>query len=740
MENRKVINERKGTEEPFNAQRIIDKINVFSNGLSIDIEEIASKVLTGLGTVPSLTTNEINKQIINVARSKIMDHKDYDKVAVRFTLNELYKSKQKLTKGDGISQPVMYASDKFFSDEYKLFVTANKDALNTIIKQSRDELYSYAGLSKLIQSYLLKVDGKVIETPQELLMRVAIVVTDYDLDKVAAEYNNLSLQHYTYASPTLFNAGTKTQQLASCFLVAIKDDSIDGIFDTLKECAKLSKCAGGLGIHVSNVRGRGTSIATTGGSSNGLTPFLKIFNETAKSVDQGGGKRKGSFAVYIEPWHSDIEEFLELKKPAGAEELRARDLFLALWVPDLFMERVENDEMWSLMCPHQCPNLQDKYGKDFKALYEKYEAEGKYVKQVPARKIIQMMIQSSVEGGVPYVVFKDTVNRASLHKHLGTVKSSNLCAEIVQHSDKDHTAVCTLASINLTNHVKYEKGKPYIDWELLNRSCTYLVSGLDTVIDSNVYPTEAARRGAIRTRDIGIGVQGLQDVFYMFKYKWGSPEALKLDEEIFKNIQKFTRDATVVLGKVKGNFPTFENSPLQVEKGYTHSRNCHVTTVMPTASTSVILGNYDGIAPNQGNVYKTQDLSGENTRVNPYLIQDLKDLGLWSSKMMNKIILGNGSIQGIPEIPTDLKELYLTAYELKQKDLLNHSAIRQPYIDQAQSFNLHGKDLSFQKIFSMYMYAWKQGLKTGQYYLRTKSAVNAVKMTTVQEDCESCSA
>ena len=587
-------------------------------------------------------------------------------------------------------------------------------------------------------------------------MRVAISVScdEFDFNKVKKTYVALSSGQYTHATPTLFNSGLKMQQLSSCFLIGMEDDSIEGIFNTIKDCALISKTAGGIGMHAHNIRASGSRIKSTNGKSNGLIPFLKIFNETAKSVDQGGGKRKGSFAVYLEPWHADIEKFLELRKNTGAEEFRARDLFYALWIPDLFMKRVKNDEDWTLMSEHECPGLSDNYGDDFDNLYTKYEKKYPHLEKIKARALMSKIIEAQIESGQPYMLYKDSINKKSNQKNIGIIKSSNLCAEIVEYSDKNETAVCNLASIALPKFVN-KKEKKY-NYKKLYETAKLATKNLDQVIDINFYPTDKTKKSNNLHRPIGLGVQGLSDVFFILELPHESKKAAEINKRIFETIYFGAIEASMELAKEKGAYSSYDGSPLSEGKfqfdlwGVQPSdmwdwenlkekikkygvRNSLTTACMPTASTGIILGNTETFQIQTSNIYKRQTLSGEFLLVNRHLVKQLSKRNLWDKTMRDNIILENGSVQNIPNFPNDLKEIYKTVWETSQRTVIDMAADRAPFIDQTQSMNLWLSNPTFGKVNSMHMYAWKKGLKTGMYYLRSRSAVDAVKVTVSSE-------
>jgi ribonucleoside-diphosphate reductase alpha chain len=633
-------------------------------------------------------------------------------------------------------------------------IKKNAVELDEAIIYDRDFGYDYFGFKTLEKSYLLKLDGAIAERPQHMLMRVAVGIHGADIAAAIHTYNLLSERWFTHATPTLFNAGTPKPQMSSCFLLAMQDDSIEGIYDTLKQTAKISQSAGGIGLSIHNVRATGSYIKGTNGTSNGIIPMLRVFNDTARYVDQGGGKRKGSFAIYLEPWHADVFDFLELKKNHGKEEMRARDLFYALWIPDLFMKRVESNEEWSLFCPHECPGLSDAYGEEFEALYHKYELEGKARAVVKAQELWFKVLESQTETGTPYMLYKDHANNKSNQKNLGTIKSSNLCTEIMEYTSKDEVAVCNLASLALPKYVRTnEQGVSEFDHAKLYEVTKAATVNLNKIIDVNYYPVPEARNSNLRHRPIGLGVQGLADVFIMLRMPFESAEAQQLNKDIFETIYFAAMEASMELAKVEGPYSTWEGSPISkgifqfdmwnvtpssgnwdweklrqqvVEHGV---RNSLLVAPMPTASTSQILGNNECFEPYTSNIYARRVLSGEFAVVNKHLLKDLIKLNLWNETMKNKLISANGSVQNIPEIPQNLKELYKTVWEIKQKTILEMAADRGAYICQSQSLNIHIQDVNFGKLTSMHFHAWKLGLKTGMYYLRTKAAADAIKFT-----------
>jgi len=743
------VKKRDGSLEPVSLDKITNRVSVLSTGLLVDPIVVAQKAIPGLYS--EITSQEIDTYLAETAAALTVEHPDYSNLAARIKANALHKE----TAGFVIATKTLY-EDGLLNKEYYENVINNIEAIESIIDYDRDYHFDYFALTTLIRAYLLKSDNKVVERPQDLWMRVALCIScdSFDFEKVKRTYSALSKGFYTHATPTLFNSGLKMQQLSSCFLIAMEDDSIDGIFNTIKDCALISKTAGGIGMHAHNIRASGSKIKSTNGVSNGLIPFLKIFNETARSVDQGGGKRKGSFAIYLEPWHADIEHFLELRKNTGAEEFRARDLFYALWIPDLFMKRVEEDGDWTLMSENECPGLSDNFGADFEKIYTKYEKKFPNLKKIKARALMSKIIEAQIETGQPYMLYKDSINNKSNQKNIGTIKSSNLCAEIVEYSEKDETAVCNLASIALPKFVK-TKSKSY-DFKKLYEVSKLAVKNLDQVIDINFYPTGKTEKSNNLHRPIGLGVQGLADVFFKLKIAYDSIEAIELNKKIFETIYFGAVEASMELAKEKGPYSTFKGSPLsegkfQFDMWNTKPsdmwnwdslkekikkygvRNSLTTACMPTASTGIILGNTETFQIQTSNIYKRQTLSGEFLLVNKYLVDELTKLNLWNKSMRDKIILENGSIANIPEIPEGLKKIYRTVWEISQKTVIDMAADRAPFIDQTQSMNLWLANPTFGQVSSMHMYGWKKGLKTGMYYLRSKSAVDAVKITVSEE-------
>ncbi|MFM6937375.1 MAG: ribonucleoside-diphosphate reductase subunit alpha [Aquirufa sp.] len=719
--------------------------------------EVARKVISGL--YDGVKTTELDNLAAETAASLTTKHPDYATLAARIAISNLHKNTLKSFSAT-MKRLYTYIDPKtgqnaaLLSKEVFDIIKKNAVELDEAIIYDRDFGYDYFGFKTLEKSYLLKLDGAIAERPQHMLMRVAVGIHGADIAAAIHTYNLLSERWFTHATPTLFNAGTPKPQMSSCFLLAMQDDSIEGIYDTLKQTAKISQSAGGIGLSIHNVRATGSYIKGTNGTSNGIIPMLRVFNDTARYVDQGGGKRKGSFAIYLEPWHADVFDFLELKKNHGKEEMRARDLFYALWIPDLFMKRVESNEEWSLFCPHECPGLSDAYGEEFEALYHKYELEGKARATVKAQELWFKVLESQTETGTPYMLYKDHANNKSNQKNLGTIKSSNLCTEIMEYTSKDEVAVCNLASLALPKYVRTnEQGVSEFDHAKLYEVTKAATVNLNKIIDVNYYPVPEARNSNLRHRPIGLGVQGLADVFIMLRMPFESEEAKQLNKDIFETIYFAAMEASMELAKVEGPYSTWEGSPISkgifqfdmwnvtpssgnwdweklrqqvVEHGV---RNSLLVAPMPTASTSQILGNNECFEPYTSNIYARRVLSGEFAVVNKHLLKDLIKLNLWNESMKNKLISANGSVQNIPEIPQNLKDLYKTVWEIKQKTILEMAADRGAYICQSQSLNIHIQDVNFGKLTSMHFHAWKLGLKTGMYYLRTKAAADAIKFT-----------
>jgi ribonucleoside-diphosphate reductase alpha chain len=751
-----LVLKRDGRRETVKFDKITARIEKLCYGLDpkfVNPVEVAMKVINGL--YDGVSTQELDNLAAEIAATLTTKHPDFAKLAARIAVSNLHKVTSK-SFSNTMKRLYTHVDPKngqnapMISKETYKVIKEHAAELDEAIIYDRDFSYDYFGFKTLERSYLMKLDGKVVERPQHLLMRVAVGIHGEDIPAAIETYNLLSEKWFTHATPTLFNAGTPKPQLSSCFLLTMKDDSIDGIYDTLKQCAKISQSAGGIGLSIHNVRAKGSYIKGTGGTSNGIVPMLRNFDMTARYVDQGGGKRKGSFAIYLEPWHSDIFDFLDLKKNHGKEELRARDLFFAVWIPDLFMKRVESNEMWSLFCPNEAPGLAEVWGEEFERLYEKYEREGKFRKQVKAQDLWFEILESQIETGTPYILYKDAANRKSNQKNLGTIKSSNLCTEIIEYTSPDEVAVCNLASIALPKFITPD-GK--FDHEKLYEITKVATRNLNKVIDINYYPVAEARYSNLRHRPIGIGVQGLADAFIMLRMPFDSPEARRLNEDIFETIYFGAMEASMELSKQLGPYETFKGSP--VSKGIFQFdmwnvtpksgrwnweqlkrdvkqfgvRNSLLLAPMPTASTSQILGNNECFEPYTSNVYTRRTLSGEFIIANKHLMKDLMNLGLWSETMRQKLIATNGSVQPIPEIPQNIKDIYKTVWEISQKAIIDMSADRGAYICQSQSLNIHLTNPNFGKLTSMHFYAWKKGLKTGMYYLRSTAAADAIKFT-----------
>ena len=756
-----LVIKRDGRKESVKFDKITARIDKLSYGLNTDFVktiEIAKKVIDGL--YDGVSTQELDELAAETAATLTTKHPDFATLAARIAVSNLHKTTSK-SFSSTMKRLYTYVNPKtgenasLLSKEVYGVINKNAALLDSSIIYDRDFSYDYFGFKTLEKSYLLRLDGKVIERPQHMLMRVAIGIHMDDIDSVLETYNLLSEKWFTHATPTLFNAGTPKPQLSSCFLLTMKEDSIDGIYDTLKQCAKISQSAGGIGLSIHNVRGTGSYIKGTNGVSNGIIPMLRNFDMTARYVDQGGGKRKGSFAIYIEPWHSDIFEFLQLKKNHGKEELRARDLFYAMWIPDLFMKRVEANEDWSLFSPDEAKNLHETYGEEFERLYEKYEKEGKARKTVKAQDLWFEILEAQIETGNPYILYKDAANKKSNQKNLGTIKSSNLCTEIIEYTAPDEVAVCNLASIALN---KFVKDDLTYDHQKLYEITKVITKNLNKVIDVNYYPVEEARNSNMRHRPIGIGVQGLADPFILMRQAFDSPEAKQLNSEIFETIYFAAMESSMEIAQKEGPYKTYEGSP--VSKGIfqfdmwgvaptskrwdwtklkrevkKHGvRNSLLLAPMPTASTSQILGNNECFEPYTSNIYTRRVLSGEFIVVNKHLLKDLIKLKLWDENMKDRLMAANGSIQEIKEIPDDIKLLYRTVWEVSQKSIIDMAADRGAYICQSQSMNIHMQDANFGKLTSMHFHAWKKGLKTGLYYLRTKAAADAIKFTIVKDE------
>ncbi|MBS1522351.1 MAG: ribonucleoside-diphosphate reductase subunit alpha [Bacteroidetes bacterium] len=746
---------RDGKKESVKFDKITARIEKLCYGLNpalVDPIDVAKKVIEGL--YDGVTTSELDNLAAETAASLTTKHPDYALLASRIAVSNLHKNTIKsfsetVRRLHGYIDIKAGKNASLIADDVWQVIQENAELLDSTIIYDRDFGFDYFGFKTLEKSYLLKIDGKIAERPQHLFMRVAVGIHKNDIDSVIKTYNLMSERWFTHATPTLFNAGTPKPQMSSCFLLTMKDDSIDGIYDTLKQTAKISQSAGGIGLSIHNVRATGSYISGTNGTSNGIIPMLRVFNDTARYVDQGGGKRKGAFAIYLEPWHADIFEFLDLRKNHGKEEMRARDLFYALWVSDLFMKRVEANGDWSLFCPHEAPGLSECFGAEFEALYEQYESEGRARKTVKAQDLWFAILDAQVETGTPYLLYKDAANSKSNQQNLGTIKSSNLCTEIMEYTSDKEVAVCNLASLALPRYVingVFDHQKLY--------EVTYQVTlNLNRIIDHNYYPVEEARYSNLRHRPIGLGVQGLADTFIQLRLPFESDEAKQLNKEIFETIYFAAMTASKDLAMKEGAYETFKGSPLskgqfqfdmwgvKPESGrwdwenlrldvMNHGvRNSLLVAPMPTASTSQILGNNECFEPYTSNIYTRRVLSGEFIVVNKFLLRDLVNLGLWNITMKDKIISANGSIQEIPEIPQNIKDLYKTVWEIKMRNIIDMAADRGAYICQSQSLNLFINAPNASKLTSMHFYAWKKGLKTGMYYLRTQAASQAVKFT-----------
>ena len=755
-----VVN-RKGEKEDVRFDAILEKLTNLSTDLDpvwVDPAYLAKLVIEGL--YDGVTTRELDELAAETAASLASQHPDYSRLAARICVDDLHRA-----TNDDFSEVIRDLRDyidseskehaPLISEEVFDIVMENADFLDSYIDYSRDHNYDYFGFKTLQRSYLLRLDGEVAERPQHMLMRVAIGIHHGDMEKVKKTYDLMSEGWFTHATPTLFNSGTPKPQMSSCFLLTMKDDSLDGIYETLHQCARISKSAGGIGLSVHNIRSKGSYIKGTNGYSNGLVPMLKVFNDTARYVDQGGGKRKGSIAIYLEPWHPDVFDFLDLRKNHGKEELRARDLFYALWTPDLFMERVGENGEWSLFCPNECADLHDNYGEKFRELYLKYESEGLARRTVKARDLWDAIVQSQIETGTPYMVYKDACNEKSNQKNLGTIRSSNLCTEIIEYTAPDEVAVCNLASIALSRFINEETNS--FDHEKLYDVAYHVTGNLNRVIDVNYYPVEEARNSNMRHRPVGIGVQGLADTFAMLGLAFESDAAKSLNKEIFETIYFASCSASKDAAIVDGPYSSFAGSPasqgiLQFDMwGVTeHSgrwdwdtlkgdivehglRNSLMLAPMPTASTSQILGNNECFEAFTSNLYVRRTLSGEFIVLNRHLVKDLIAEGLWSLELKDEILRNKGSVQAIESIPPRIREIYKTTWEISQKVVIEMAAERGAYIDQSQSLNIHMTDANPAKVTSMHFYGWQKGLKTGMYYLRTRAAADAIQFTVEQK-------
>ena len=751
---------RDGRKEDVSFDKITARVKKLCYGLNTDYVsplEIAKKVIQGL--FDGVTTTELDNLAAETAATMTTAHPDYAMLAARIAVSNLHKNTNKsfsdtMTALHAYIDPMTGEKAGLVSDELIGVVSDHKERIDSAIIYDRDYSFDFFGFKTLERSYLLRMDKKVVERPQHLLMRAALGIHGTDVDSAIETYNLMSEKWFIHATPTLFNAGTPKPQLSSCFLLTATDDSISGIFETLTRCAKISQSAGGIGLSIHNIRAKGSYIKGTGGTSNGIVPMLKVFNDTARYVDQGGGKRKGAFAVYLEPWHADIKDFLDLKKNHGKEEMRARDLFYALWIPDLFMERVKADGEWSLFCPNEAPGLHDCYGGEFEALYHKYEQEGRARSTIKAQDLWFEILESQIETGTPYILYKDAANKKSNQKNLGTIKSSNLCTEIMEFTSPDEVAVCNLASLSLPKYVNNDTKE--FDFKRLHEVTRVVTRNLNKIIDVNYYPVIEAENSNMRHRPIGIGVQGLADAFMLMRMPFDSDEAKQLNKDIFETIYHASLVESNALAKAEGAYSTFEGSPasegklqfdlwgvkpsdrydwdaLKTEIKETGIRNSLLLAPMPTASTSQILGNNECFEPYTSNIYTRRTLSGEYIIMNKHLLQDLIGLGIWDDSLKQELMANNGSIQTIDRIPADLKNLYKTSYELSQKAIIDQAADRGAFICQSQSLNLFVENPNFSKLSSMHFYGWQKGLKTGMYYLRSKAAVDPIKFTLSQE-------
>jgi ribonucleoside-diphosphate reductase alpha chain len=746
---------RSGSKEAVSFDKITARVKKLCYGLNptyVEPIDIAKKVIQGL--YDGVTTTELDNLAAETAASMTTRHPDYAMLAARISISNLHKNTNKSFSStmEGLYNyidPKTGEQAGLISDTAMKTIKKHASRFDSAIIYDRDYSFDFFGFKTLERSYLMRMDGKVVERPQHLLMRAAIGIHGEDVESAIATYNLMSEKYFIHATPTLFNAATPKPQLSSCFLLSMTEDSISGIFETLTRCSKISQSAGGIGLSIHNVRAKGSYIKGTGGTSNGIVPMLKVFNDTARYVDQGGGKRKGAFAIYLEPWHADIIDFLDLKKNHGAEEMRARDLFYAMWISDLFMERVKAGGDWSLFCPNECPGLHDAYGGEFEALYHKYESEGRARKTIKAQDLWFAILESQIETGTPYILYKDAANKKSNQKNLGTIKSSNLCTEIMEYTSPDEVAVCNLASLSLPKYVNEDKT---FNFEKLHEVTRVVTKNLNKIIDVNYYPVKEAENSNFRHRPIGIGVQGLADAFMMMRMPFDSEEARQLNKDIFETIYHAAVTESNAIAKVEGAYSSFEGSPasqgilqfdmwdvkpsdrydwtgLKEEIKSTGLRNSLLLAPMPTASTSQILGNNECFEPYTSNIYTRRTLSGEYIIMNKHLLKDLIGLGLWDDALKQQLMAENGSVQNIDRIPDNLKAMYKTVYEISQKVIIDQSADRGAYVCQSQSLNLFVENPTFSKLSSMHFYGWQKGLKTGMYYLRSKAAVDPIKFT-----------
>jgi ribonucleotide reductase alpha subunit len=780
---------RNGNSERVSFDKVLRRIEALSKDLSVNPFEIAQKVVSRI--FDGVSTDKLDELAAHICSSSIIEEPEYDTLASRIVISN-HQKKTNDCFTDTIE--TLYSNEKnpLINEEVYNIVQKHKTILNNTIDYKKDFLFDYFGFKTLERSYLLGFKNNIIERPQDLFMRVAIGIHGDEIDKIIETYECLSNKYFVHATPTLFNFGTKRQQGSSCFLIHTEADSVDGMYNTLHDCAMISKYAGGIGMHIHNIRANGSIIRGTNGVSSGIIPMLRVFNNAARHINQAG-KRNGSIAIYLEPWHADIESFLDMKKNHGNEEERARDLFYALWISDLFMKRVKANAKWSLMCPDQCPGLSDTYGDEFEALYTSYENEGKYVKQVDAQKIWYKILDSQIETGTPYMLYKDAVNKKSNQQNLGTIKSSNLCCEVTQYTSPDEIAVCNLASLCLPKYIVDNK----FDFQLLKEKVKIVTRNLNKVIDNNFYPIEKAKHSNLKHRPIGIGVQGLADVFIILGFAYESAEAETLNKQIFETLYYGALEASMELSKermhnpnidsmmnqyekeqlitYKGAYSSFEGSPvskgilqydmwgitpsdmwdwklLKLEISKHGIRNSLLLAPMPTASTAQIMGNTESFEAITSNIYKRKTIAGEFILVNKYLVKDLKKLNMWNKETRETIIINNGSIKTIQDIPNHIKDKYKTVWEIKQKNMINQAADRGAYICQSQSMNLFIEDPTYLKLTSMHFYAWNKGLKTGIYYLRTKAKAQIQQFTIdptktksnfeieEEEECTACGA
>jgi ribonucleoside-diphosphate reductase alpha chain len=751
---------RSGKQESVSFDKITARVKKLCYGLNpdyVDSIEIAKKVIQGL--YDGVSTTELDNLAAETAATMAAVHPDYALLAARISISNLHKNTDK-SFSNTMERLFNYIDPKtgepagLISGKTMEIVKKNADRLDSAIIYDRDYNFDFFGFKTLERSYLLRCDGEVVERPQHMLMRASVGIHGEDIEAAIETYNLMSEKWFIHATPTLFNAGTPRPQLSSCFLLSMTDDSIGGIFETLNRCAKISQSAGGIGLSIHNIRAKGSYIKGTGGTSNGIVPMLRVFNDTARYVDQGGGKRKGAFAVYLEPWHADIHDFLELKKNHGKEEMRARDLFYALWIPDLFMKRVKENAEWSLFCPNECPGLYDSYGEEFEKLYEKYEKEGRARGTVKAQELWFEVLESQIETGTPYILYKDAANQKSNQQNLGTIRSSNLCTEILEYTSPDEVAVCNLASISLVKFVD-EETKTF-DFDKLHEITKVITRNLNKIIDINYYPVKEAENSNFRHRPIGIGVQGLADAYIKMRFPFDSDDAKALNKQIFETIYHAAVEESCDLAEKDGAYSSFKGSPasegklqfdlwnvtptdkydwdtLKEKIKKVGMRNSLLLAPMPTASTSQILGNNECFEPYTANIYTRRTLSGEYIVVNKHLLKDLVRLNLWNEDMKQMLMAANGSIQELPGVPDDIKSLYKTVWEISQKVIIDQAADRGAYICQSQSLNLFVENPNFGKLSSMHFYGWQKGLKTGMYYLRSKAAVDPIKFTLKSE-------